>query len=115
MVFKALNVRWCLSKKEIRYNVKSGLNKWITADNKKEGNTLFAIRGRTPKPTKISSHYYWAEKNKLVMTLKYVENVHADIFTFTFSDKGLELGFNNSLEFQPNNREERKAIGAFIV
>ena len=94
--------------------IKSGYQRWITDDNRKEGNTLFAIKGRTPMATKISSHYYWTDKNTLVMTLKYVENAHADIFTFSFSDKGLELSFDNSLSFQNNNRDDRAGIGASL-
>lgn len=95
--------------------VESGLHRWITNGNKKDGNTLFSIRGRTPKPTKISSYYYWPEKNKIVLTLKYVENAHADVFTFLIDQQGLSLTFNNSLSFQPSNKEERPALQATLV
>jgi hypothetical protein len=93
-------------------NVKSGLEQWVTADNAKMGNTLFAIPGRTPKPTKFSSHYYWKDKNVLVMKVKYVENAHHDIFTFTFEDKGLKLSFDNSLSFQ--RPEQRPNLAASL-
>ncbi len=89
--------------------VKSGLQRWITADNKKEGNTLFANPGRTPMPTKISSHYRWTSPDTLLVKLKYVENIHHDLFTFTFSDAGLVLSFATSLSFNPDERPDLKA------
>ncbi|MCB0588384.1 MAG: serine hydrolase [Phaeodactylibacter sp.] len=98
--------------KEIR--IKSGVNRWVTADNRKEGNTLFPIPGRTPMPTRISSHYHWADENKLVMALKYVENAHHDIFTFTFDSKGLELTFDNSLSYRSEQGDERPGIRASL-
>jgi hypothetical protein len=41
--------------KTIRFS--SGSGHWIT-DGEKPGNSLFALRGRTPKETAISSYYY---------------------------------------------------------
>lgn len=96
--------------KQIR--LKSGLNRWITADNKKEGNTLFPIPGRTPMPTKISSYCHWEGENALVMKLKYVENVHHDIFTFTFTDQEMKLSFDNSLSYRSEQGEERPDLWA---
>lgn len=93
-----------------KIQVKSGLNQWMTADGRKEGNTLFAIPGRTPMPTKISSHYHWANENSLVMKLKYVENAHHDIFTFTFTGQGLKLAFDNSLSQYREQKDERADI-----
>ncbi len=94
-------------------SVKSGLNRWVTADNHKNGETLFAVPGRTPKPTKIASHYHWSDERTLVLLLKYVENLHHDIFMFTFSDVGLEMTFSRSLylnfEGQDNRRKPIKA------
>src|SRR5690606_35504136 len=58
----------------------SGLGKWVT-DGKKPAGSLFSLQGWIPKPTKISSHYYWKDADTLVMTLKYVENAHHDILT----------------------------------
>ncbi len=89
-------------------SVNSGLNRWVTADNHKDGETLFAIPGRTPKPTKVSSHYHWSDERTLVMLLKYVENLHHDIFTFTFSDDGLEMTFNRSLYFNFEGLDNRR-------
>lgn len=90
--------------------IDSGLHRWITGGNIKQGNTLFPIRGRTPKPTRISSYYYWPEKNKMVLTLKYVENAHADIFTFLVNDGQLDMEFGNSLSFQSSNQEQRPSL-----
>ncbi|MBA4053363.1 MAG: serine hydrolase [Marivirga sp.] len=95
--------------------VESGLHKWITNGNKKDSNTLFPIRGRTPKPTKISSYYHWPEKDTMVLTLKYVENAHADVFTFSMNEQGLDLTFNNSLSFQSSNKDERPALHAVVI
>ena len=92
--------------------VVSGLSRWMTADTRKEGDTLFAIPGRTPMPTKVASYYYWADPQTLVMTLKYVENVHHDVFTFVFTDQGLTLAFDNSLSYQKSSPEGRSAIEA---
>ena len=93
-------------------SVASGLSRWVTADNRKEGDTLLAIPGRTPMPTKIASYYYWKDRNTLVMMLKYVENVHHDVFTFSFADQRLTLTFDNSLSYQKSSPEERAPIGA---
>jgi CubicO group peptidase (beta-lactamase class C family) len=95
--------------------VKSGLSRWVTGDHRKEANSLFAIRGRTPMPTKISSYFYWSDVSTLVMHLKYVENTHADIFTFVFNEGGLALSFDNSLSHFNDNPDGRPAIKASIV
>jgi len=95
--------------------VTSGLNKWITGENRKEANTLFPIPRRTPIPTRISSYYYWADPHTMVMVLKYVENIHGDIFTFDFGDQGLALSFNNSLSLFNNNPDERPTITAHVM
>ncbi|HMG93301.1 MAG TPA: serine hydrolase [Chryseolinea sp.] len=95
--------------------IKSGYRRWLTADNKKEPNTLFAFPGRMQIDTKFSSNYYWAEQNKLVVTLKYVENAHTDIFTFAFTDGKMEMSFNNSISIMTNKADERPAIPASQV
>jgi CubicO group peptidase (beta-lactamase class C family) len=95
--------------------IKSGLRRWLTADNKKEPNRLFALPGRTEIGTKFSSNCYWADQNKLVVTLKYVENAHTDIFTFAFKDGKMEMSFNNSISIMTNKADERPAITAAQV
>ena len=92
--------------------VASGLDHWLTGEERKEGNTLFAIPGRTPKPTLMSSYYYWSKPDTLVMVVKYVENAHGDEFTFTFADQGLTLAFDNSLSFQSDTGDERPTLTA---
>lgn len=94
-------------------SVKSGLNKWITANNKKEANSLFVIPGRTHMPSKISSNYFWVNQNTLQVKLKYIESMHHDVLTFSFSNDGLKLDFDNSLSFQ--NKDERIAINANLI
>ncbi len=98
-----------------RIPVTSSLLKWNTSDNKKEGNTLFPIRRRTPMPTRFSSYYFWKDPETLVMKLKYIENAHTDIFTFSISEKGLELSFNNSLSLFKNDPDERAPIKAQLA
>ena len=63
-------------------------------------------------PTKISSHCHWEGENALVMKLKYVENVHHDIFTFTFADQEMKLSFDNSLSYRSEQGEERPDLWA---
>ena len=94
--------------------VASGLEHWLTADDRKEGNTLFAIPGRTLKPTLMSSYYYWTQPDTLVLVVKYVENVHGDQFTFTFAEKGLTLAFDNSLSYQSEAGDERPTLEASL-
>lgn len=88
---------------------KSGQGRWVT-EGEKPGGSLFALPGRTPKRTKISSNYCWKDADTLVMTLKYVENAHHDILTFTFSDQGLALNFDNSVSQQREQADPRAAI-----
>jgi len=95
--------------------IKSGNRQWVTADNKREPNTLFSPPGRPMITTKFSSNYHWAERNKLVMTLKYVENAHADIFTFLFLDGKMEMSFNNSVAMMQNRDDDRPTISATEV
>ena len=90
--------------------VTSGFGNWITGTNKKEGNTLFAIPGRTPKATKFSSYYTWKDKSTLVIVVKYVENAHTDIFTFNALPGQVELSFNNSVSIFTNKPDERSKI-----
>ena len=95
-------------------NVKSGLRQWLTSDKRKPGNSLFAIPGRTPMPTRISSHYHWPSKDVLVMKLKYVENLHHDIFTFTFIENQLHLTFDNSLSYRSDEGDPRERVVAVL-
>lgn len=90
--------------------VKSGLRRWMTADTPKPGNSLFAIPGRTPMPTRISSYYYWKDRDTLVMTLKYVENVHHDIFIFNFIEDQVHLTFDNSLSYRDDQGDPRERV-----
>src|SRR5690606_21671897 len=89
----------------------SGLGKWVTGGEQAPGSP-FSLQGWIPKPTKISSHYYWKDADTLVMTLKYVENAHHDILTFTFSDQGLVLNFNNSVSLQREQLDLRAPLEA---
>jgi CubicO group peptidase (beta-lactamase class C family) len=95
--------------------IKSGYRRWLTADNKRQPNTLFALPGRALIGSMFSSNYYWSEQNKLVMTLKYVENAHADIFTFLFSDGKMEMSFNNSVAIMQNRADDRGTLSASQV
>ncbi|HEX6892216.1 MAG TPA: hypothetical protein VF141_16025, partial [Chryseolinea sp.] len=95
--------------------IKSGYRRWVTADNKREPNTLFAFPGRMQVGTRFSSNYYWADQNKLVVTLKYVENAHTDIFTFAFTDGKMEMSFNNSISIMTNKADERPTLSASQV
>jgi hypothetical protein len=95
--------------------IKSGYQRWLTSDNRKESNTLFPAPGRTSVGSKFSSNYNWIESNKMVLTVKYVENPHTDIFTFVFTDGKLEMSFNNSLSIMTNKTDERPAITAAEV
>lgn len=90
---------------------KCGQGKWVT-DGEKPGDSLFALPGRTPMPTKISGNYYWKDSDTLVMTLKYVENAHHDILTFAFTDQGLTLSFNNSVAQQREEADPRAPLQA---
>ncbi len=98
-----------------RIRVISGLNRWMTAETRKPGDTLFAIPGRTPLPTEIASYYYWKDQDTLVMTLKYVENAHHDVFTFSFAEQGLALAFDNSVARQRDQTDDRPAIKAAAI
>ena len=93
-------------------SITSGQSRWITADNEKAGDTLFAIPGRTPMPTKVASYYYWTNPQTLVMKLKYVENAHHDVFTFSFTDQELTLAFDNSLSYQSDEGDRRATLTA---
>jgi CubicO group peptidase (beta-lactamase class C family) len=92
--------------------IKSGHRRWLTGDNRREPNTMFSQPGRPLIRSKFSSNYYWAEQNKLVMTLKFVETAHADVYTFLFTDGKMEMSFNNSVSIMQNKPDERPAISA---
>jgi CubicO group peptidase (beta-lactamase class C family) len=95
--------------------IKSGYRRWLTADNKKEPNTFFPFPGRMQIGTKFSSNYYWADQNKLVVTMKYVENAHTDILTFSFLDGKMEMSFNNSISIMQNKADDRGTLSASQV
>lgn len=90
----------------------SGLDAWVTGGNKKDGNTVFAIRGRTPMATKISSYFSWEDTSTLVIVLKYIENIHSDIFTFHFTDQGLTMHFDNSVSRFTKVPDDRPPLAA---
>ena len=92
--------------------IKSGHRRWLTADNKRESNTLFSQPGRPLIGSRFSSNYYWADRNKLVMTLKFVETAHADVYTFLFTDGKMEMSFNNSVSIMQNKADDRPTITA---
>jgi hypothetical protein len=92
--------------------IKSGHRRWVTADNKREPNALFFQSGRALVGSKFSSNYYWADRNKLVMTLKYVETAHADVFTFLFTEAKMEMSFNNSVAIMQNKADDRPTLSA---
>jgi len=98
--------------KTIRF--RSGEGAWVT-DGEKPGNSLFALRGRTPVRTAISAHHHWEDADTLVVTAKYVENAHHDVFTFVFSDEGLELKFGNSVSLFRGDPDPRAAINAKLA
>ena len=54
-------------------------------------------------------------KTKLSVTLKYVENAHTDIFTFSFSDGKMEMSFNNSISIMRNKADDRGTLSASQV
>lgn len=95
--------------------VRSGLQSWKTSGIQKPGDSLFAIPGRTPMPTRISSHYHWEDKNTMVMTLKYVENLHHDVFIFKFIENQLHLTFDNSLSYRTEEGDPRSQVVAVEV
>lgn len=95
--------------------IKSGYRRWVSADNKMEPEVMISLPARTKIASRFSSNYYWADQNKLVMTLKYVENAHSDVYTFLFSDGKLELGFNNSISIMQNKADDRGTITASEV
>jgi CubicO group peptidase (beta-lactamase class C family) len=92
--------------------VKSGLRGWMTSGTRKPGDALFSLPGRTPMPTRIAGHYHWEDKNILVMKLKYVENLHHDIFTFTFIEDQMRLTFDNSLSYRDEAGDPREMVVA---
>lgn len=95
--------------------IKSGHRRWLTADNKRESGSLFSPTGRPNIQSRISSSYYWPEQNKLVLTLKFVETAHADVYTFLFTEGKLEMSFTNSVGIMQNRPDERPAITASLV
>jgi hypothetical protein len=92
--------------------IKSGHRRWLTGDNKREPSTMFSQPGRPLIGSKFSSNYYWADRNKLVMTLKFVETIHSDVFTFLFTDGKMEMSFNNSVAIMQNKPDDRPSISA---
>lgn len=91
----------------------SGAGTWIT-DGEKPAETLFALPRRTPVRTAISSYYHWSDADTLVVTAKYVENAHHDVFTFVFSDDGLELHLANSVSLFREEPDPRPTLTAQV-
>src|SRR5690606_11246325 len=91
----------------------SGAGTWIT-DGEKPAETLFALPRRTPVRTAISSYYHWSDADTLVVTAKYVENAHHDVFTFVFSDDGLEVHLANSVSLFREEPDPRPTLTAHV-
>ena len=92
------------------HRVHCGLDEWIVGDNAREEPTsLLAIRGRTSVPTKIAASATWTDERTLVLTWKYVENVHTDTITVTFSEdsKSAKISFSNSVSTGRNQPDPR--------
>ena len=78
--------------------VKNQMGKWVTDNNARmTPGGLFAVAGRTAVPTRIAASATWQSDNTLLLTWRYIENIHTDRLTCVFEDNQVTITFLNSV------------------
>jgi CubicO group peptidase (beta-lactamase class C family) len=91
--------------------IKSEMNQWTTGNNARmTPGSLFSVAGRTAVPTKIASSATWQSINTLILTWRYIENIHTDRLTCVFEENKVTITFLNSVADMRNEPDARKPL-----
>ncbi len=92
-------------------SVDCGFGEWIVGGNEKtEAESLFPVPGRIDFASKMAASAMWNDEQTLVLTWRFLENVHGDSMTFTFEDDAVTIQFLNSEAKGKNNTDPRTDI-----
>lgn len=95
--------------------VACGMKDWVAGSNvKMTPGGLFAVPGRTEVATKIAASATWRDRNTLLMTWRYVENIHTDDLTCSFGDKGVTISFLSSVAKMRRQPDSRRPLEGSI-
>ncbi|AOW19209.1 serine hydrolase domain-containing protein [Urechidicola croceus] len=87
-----------------------GFKKWITETNEKKiADSFFPVPGRIDFSSKIAGFAHWEDEKTLILTSRFLENVHGDKMICTFEDNNLTIEFLNS-EAQGKNIADPRPI-----
>ena len=88
-----------------------GMGNWIT-----EGNdhgivySLFVIPERMGVKSKVAACAAWQDDQTLLVKLKYIENIHGDLWTCRFEGKKVRVSFLNSVAAMGKEEDKRKDL-----
>jgi hypothetical protein len=98
-----------LAKGQNSQTITCGKEKWIVEQNQLDApHTLFPYQNRKKIPSKVAASYSWKDDDLLLIQLKYIEDIHGDIWEFYFEADNLEVWFSGSLAKLQNREDERK-------
>lgn len=96
---------------EKNQTITCGMGQWLT-----EGNdqgivySLFVIPERMGVISKVAACAAWQDDHTLLIKMKYIENIHGDLWTCHFQDDKVTVSFLNSVAAMGNEQDNRAAL-----
>ena len=92
-------------------NLTCGMGRWLT-----EGNdqgivySLFVIPERMGVQSEVAACAAWQDEQTLLIKLKYIENIHGDLWTCHFDGDKVTVSFLNSVAAMGKEEDKRAAL-----
>lgn len=106
--FSDTGCTWTARSDKGKQTIKLGWEKWMTSDDPLK--YMFSIGTRNPVPSKVAGTATWINDNTLQINLRFVEAIHGDKITCTFSDDNVSVAFLNSVAENTKNPERRLVL-----
>ena len=91
-----------------------GWEEWLT--NKENAVYIFPVSGRIHMPSKMAGTATWINENTLQLNARFVDAMHGDTITCSFTDNQLTVSFLNSVaEHSKTDLEKRKPLTGSMV
>lgn len=91
-----------------------GWEEWLT--NKENAVYVFPVAGRIHMPSKMAGTATWINENTLQLNARFVDAMHGDTITCSFTDNQLTVSFLNSVsEHSKTDLEKRKPLIGKLV
>lgn len=108
-IFSKDKCTWKLSTKEGPRILEFGWEKWLLNGDK--GKYIFPVPGRLHMPSQMAGTATWIDDTTLQLDARFVEAMHGDKITCSFTNGKMSLRFLNSVaEHTKDNPEKRKEM-----